>query len=227
MKQQGYLLWLANGTLLLVADDVPAAEQQAALDTLVYAQLLADKAQGSRFTHFSHWHGAYVQAISNSGWVITQRSNEHTRGEYDAPLTPAQPLRSWLEQRNPSAGPALASAMATIATGSAERLRSRTQLAHAQGSYGVFEVGLLQPGQTIDLCSVFVDSSMPVEQVGLGRVIAGDTVREVCVKGFRAALDALAFERNRAELRALVERKQKAFSYLIPLGALSVGEEHE
>ena len=226
MKQQGYLLWLANGTVLLVAEDVPAAQQQAALDTLIYAQLVADKAHGSRFTHFSHWHGAYVQAISNSGWIITQRSNEQTSGDYDTSLTPAQVLRSWLEHRHPSAGPAFASAMATIATGSVERLRSRTQLAHAQGSYGVFEVAVLQPGQIIDLCSVFVDSSATVEQVGLGRMIAGDTLRESCVKGFRATLDEVAFERHRAELHALVERKQEQFSYLIPLGTLNGGGEH-
>ncbi|MGE7992400.1 hypothetical protein ACQKPE_15425 [Pseudomonas sp. NPDC089554] len=48
-------------------------KQQAALDTLIYAQLLENKVRGSRCTHFPGWHGAYVQAIASSGWIITQR----------------------------------------------------------------------------------------------------------------------------------------------------------
>lgn len=227
MKQQDYSLWLVNGTVLLVANDLSAEQRQAALDTLIYAQLLANKEQGSRFADFSKWHGAYVQTISNSGWIITQRSNEHATGKSDGPLSLTQPLQEWLQARTPSAVPALNFALARLVHGSAERLRSLTHQMHAQGSYALLEVGVVQAGPVIDLCSVFIDCSVPVDQVGLGRMMAGDTLREHWMKGLCATLDPASFEKHRAELHELVARKQAEFSYLVPLGDLNSGGAHE
>lgn len=227
MKQQDYSLWLANDAVLLVADDMATEQRQAVFDTLIYAQLLANKEQGSRFTNFSRWHGAYVQAISNSGWIITQRSSDCTTGKGDTPVSPTQRLQAWLEQRTPAAVPALDRALAAVTHGSAERMRLRAQQAHSQGSYVAFEVGVVHEGPVIDLCCVFVDCSVPVEQVGLGRAIAGDTLRELWVKGCCATLAPASFEMHRAKLREVVARKQEEFSYLVRLGELNAGGANE
>lgn len=223
MKQQDYSLWLANGTVLLVANDLPTEQRQAALDTLIYAQLLANKKQGPRLTHFPKWHEAYVQAISMTGWIITQRSNEHATGKNDAPLSLTQPLQEWLHGRNPAAVPALNYALATIAHGSAECLRSLTHQTHAHGSCALLEVGVVQTGPVIDLCCVFVDCSVPLEQVGLGYMMAGDTLREYWMKGFCATLDPASFEKHQARLHETIAEKQAEFRYLVPLDELNTG----
>ena len=94
MDVDGYTLWINGGSLLFVAPQVEGAERQAVLDSHLYAQLLANKRAGSRFTEHKAWYRAYRTALTDRGWLLTQQHQTVETVSALAPIAPVQPLQA-------------------------------------------------------------------------------------------------------------------------------------
>lgn len=229
MKQDAYALWLDGGSLLLVADAVPAEQRQAVLDSLLYAQLVADKQQGSRFTRFKEWYGEYRQMLPRFGWTLTQFFHDNRPARDCTLLVPAQPLQLWLATRQANADTLLAKGLERLqqnAEASAS-LRSFACAAGESGTQVTLEVGLVLPGPMIHVCSVSVGSSLALAHIEfdkpLGEMLSGD----LQVRGFSAFLDMARFATHAVNLRALIEKKQQSRSYQSTFGTMLEGAQHD
>ncbi|MFK0086318.1 hypothetical protein ACIQUS_03380 [Pseudomonas sp. NPDC090755] len=228
MKTDDYWLWMSGGTLLLVAAQVPLAQRQAVLDSLLYAQLVANKAQGSRFAHYSPWYSRYRRGLSERGWIIAQLFHERQGTDAASMLAPIQPLSLWLQTRNETAASLIERGLNTL-VGNDDGLQNLHRYmfeGHESGTRIALEIGLVHPGPVITLCSVGLQTTEPLAQVGIERPLPAWTFQgEVAVNGLSAKLDNELFEPRREELRVLIERKQQEQCYLLELGAIS-GAEH-
>ena len=90
MDVDGYTLWVNGGSLLFAAPQVERSELQAVLDSHLYAQLLANKRAGSRFTEHKAWYSAYRTALTDRGWLLTQQYQTVETVSALAPITPVQ-----------------------------------------------------------------------------------------------------------------------------------------
>lgn len=229
MGTDDYWLWMSGGTLLLVAAQVPLDQRQAVLDSLLYAQLVANKAQGSRFAQYSPWYGRYRRGLSERGWIMTQLFRERRCTDAASVLAPVQPLGLWLQTRHEAAASLIERGLNTLAgnEGALQNLRRYTFEGDESGTRITLEIGLVHPGPVITLCSVGLQTDEPLAQVAIERPLPARSIQgEVAVNGLSAQLDSELFEPRRAELRALIERKQQEQCYLLDLGAVP-GAEHE
>lgn len=221
MKTDDYSVWVAGGTLLLIAPNVPASQRQAVLDSLLYTQLVANKAEGSRFTCYPQWYGRYRRALSERGWILTQLFQDSQTAKDTAMLAPIQPLSLWLATRCEGATSIIDQSLDILVktpTG-ADSFRRFTCEGDVRGARVALEIGLVRPGPVIDLCSVAFQTSQPLEQVTIEHPLSADTLLgELFVKGLSAHLDGELFEPHRVELRKLIERKQQEHCYLLELG---------
>lgn len=216
-----YSVWMDGGTLLLVAAEVPLVQRQAVLDSLLYAQLVANKSAGSRFTHYPQWHKCYRQTLSSRGWVITQLYTENKPSSDYSCLAPIQPLQLWLETRYSDANSIVEQGIKRLAGSqtSLECFRQFTIAGDKKGTCATLEVGLVHPGPVISLCSIALKTSAPMAQVGIDQPLAGDVLLgEVQVKALSAVLDHDQFEPQRAQLRKLIASKEQAQRFIQEVG---------
>ncbi|QBF24973.1 hypothetical protein EXN22_04420 [Pseudomonas tructae] len=224
-----YSVWTAGGTLLLFAPAVPPLQRQAVLDSLLYSQLRANKVVGSRFLLYPSWYGQYRKELSACGWLITQFFHDAESASARSVLAPSQPLRLWLDSQYAGADSIIERGLATLqgVPSSLDAFRRFTFQGHACGTRVALEIGLVQPGPQVHLCSIALQTSAALEQVGIERpLLAGALQGEILVKGLSAQLDEQQFEPRRAQLRVLIERKQQEQLYLSNPGDVQGGD-HE
>lgn len=230
MNTDNYSLWMAGGTLLLIAPQVSLSERQAVFDSLLYAQLVANKAVGSRFTDYTQWYSRYRSELSERDWILTQLfQNTQTPSGRASMLAPVQPLTLWLEGRHAGASRIVEQGLDMLGReqDGLDIFRSFTFDGDASGTRVALEIGLVHQGPTIDMCSIALQTSSQLEQVTIEQPLYANTIQgEVLIKGQSAQLDCALFAPRREELRRLIERKQKERCYLLELGKKQGGN-HE
>lgn len=209
-------LMLIGGTALLYAPGAVDEQRQAAFDSILYAQLVANKNAGSRFDDYDNWYATYRDVYRQLGWI--KLASTHDLKQLGQPVrsTQIQPLEAWLKMRSISHEAVLASVKAGLSR-SVEGFRHLLTFSSrdvAQRSKVVVELGILKPGPALDLCSI----SMQIEQSTLN--VSLDTLlREQALKGeaefngVSLALDNGRFQRQRHELQALMSAKDERGDY--------------
>ncbi|MEE1869437.1 hypothetical protein [Pseudomonas auratipiscis] len=230
MRTDNYSVWMAAGTLLLIAPEVSLSERQAVLDSLLYAQLVANKAVGSRFADYPQWYSRYRHGLSARDWILTQLFQDtHTPSGRASMVAPIQPLALWLEGRHAGASSVVEQGLQALGStqGGLDIFRPFAFEGDASGTRIALEIGLVHKGPIIDMCSIALQTSLLLEQVTIEQPLYANTIQgDVLIKGQSAQLDCALFEPRREELRRLIERKQQERCYLLELGKKQGGN-HE
>ncbi|WP_426810408.1 hypothetical protein ABOC32_06000 [Pseudomonas sp. WOUb67] len=223
-------LMLIGGTALLYSTGAVEAQRQAAFDSILYAQLLANKNAGSRFDDHERWYAAYRDAYRQLGWI--KLASTHDLKQLGQPVrsAPVQPLEAWLRMRSIRHEAVLAAVKTGLSRsveGFGHLLKFSTQ-DQAQGSKLVIELGLLKPGPVLDLCSISMQvdtliSGIPLDTLLRERVLQG----EAEFNGVSLALDNGRFQRQRDELQALMKTKDAQGDYRFDPHAPVTGAHHE
>ncbi|WP_081042096.1 hypothetical protein [Pseudomonas putida] len=229
MDRAAEQLMLIGGTALLYSPGAVEAQRQAAFDSVLYAQLVANKHAGSRVDHYESWYAAYREAYRQLGWI--KLASTHDLKPLGRPVRNAhiQPLEAWLKMRSLRHEAVLA-AIKTGLGQSAEGLRHLLKFcAHdqAQCSTLVIELGVLKPGPALDLCSISLQIDKPLSLVSLETFLGEQVLEgEAEFNGVSLALDEGRFQRQRDELQALMKTKDAQAVYRFdpyaqPTGAAS------
>ncbi|WP_060510548.1 hypothetical protein [Pseudomonas sp. NBRC 111124] len=223
-------LILIGATALLYSPGALEEQRQAAFDSILYAQLVANKNVGSRFAEYERWYAAYLDAYSKLGWI--KLAGTHDVKQLGQPLAHAQtqPLEGWLRMRSICQEGVLAAIRAGLghsAEGLSHLLKFGIQ-AQSQHSTLVLELGLLKPGPTLDLCSVTMQLDKPIS------AISPDVLLDEAVLGGEAEFTAVSlalnnafFQNRRDELQALMHTKNAEGHYRFDPHALPAGAQHE
>ncbi|WP_085676815.1 MULTISPECIES: hypothetical protein [unclassified Pseudomonas] len=210
MTKETYSLWLVGGTALLVADTALPG-QQYVLDSLLFAQLRADKLNGSRFSHYARWYSGYRSVMEARGWVFTRSGSDYQRLAEGAQLTPTLLLKEKLQARHPRLCGYLQAAIAKLSQDQVQQhLRPFTVAENEKACALVLELGVLLPDASMTLCGLAVDSEQ-ADGVDLREsvVVLGDSVTQDV----------------RQHLHALLEKKDKA-RHIRNLGPLIAEADH-
>lgn len=223
-------LMLIGGTALLYSTGAVEAQRLAAFDSILYAQLLANKNAGSRFDDYERWYAAYRDAYRQLGWI--KLASTHDLKQLGQPVrsAPVQPLEAWLRMRSIRHEAVLAvvkTGLSRSVEGFGHLLKFSTQ-DQAQGSKLVIELGLLKPGPVLDLCSISMQvdrliSGIPLDTLLREQVLQG----EAEFNGVSLALDNGRFQRQRDELQALMKTKDAQGDYRFDPHAPVAGAQHE
>jgi hypothetical protein len=229
MDRAAEQLMLIGGTALLYSPGTVEAQRQAAFDSILYAQLVANKHAGSRIDNYERWYAAYREAYRQLGWI--KLASTHDLKQLGRPVRNAhiQPLEAWLKIRSLRHEAVLAGIKSGLAR-SAEGLRHLLKFsAHdqAQSSTLVIELGVLKPGPTLDLCSISMQTDQPLSLVSTETFTSEHVLDgEAEFNGVSLALDEGRFQHQRGELQALMQSKDAQAAYRFdpyaqPTGAAS------
>lgn len=223
MSKDAYSLWLVGGTALLVAE-AALPSRQYALDSLLFAQLRSDKLNGSRFADYARWYSGYREALEARGWVIPGSRSDYQPLQGSVPLT--QRLTDELQARHPGLSPYLQAAIARLSQKEVQQyLRPFTLDEHSQATHVVYELGVMLPGPSLDLCGLALTTATPATQILPGAVLASSPTDKVDLRTTLATLGEQLTEVDRESLHALLERKQYA-ERIRNLGVLSPEGSH-
>ncbi|TLP55400.1 MULTISPECIES: hypothetical protein [Pseudomonas] len=150
MKNDVPSLYLAGGTALLVTP-AAAASQDYVLDSVLYAQLVADKHEGSRFDDYARWYRAYRTALERCGWIVATSTADYQR---EAPPSPVRSIAERLKTLHPQLADALEPVVCRLAT--CDALQHLRPFTHAQvdSTASVHELGIVLAGPTLVLSSL-------------------------------------------------------------------------
>ena len=223
-------LMLIGGTAVLYSPGAVVEQRQAAFDSILYAQLVANKNAGSRFDDDEQWYAAYRDAYRQLGWI--KLASTHDLKVLGQPVRSAQvqPLEAWLKMRSVRPEAVLKAIKAGLGRSEAGfphllKFGSRDQ---AQGSKLVIELGILKPGPVLDLCSIAMQTDKPLSGVPLDRLL-GEQVfdGEAEFNGVSLALDNGRFQRQREALQALMKTKDAQGDYRLDPYAPPAGADHD
>lgn len=223
-------LMLIGGTALLYSSGAIEGQRQAAFDSILYAQLLANKNAGSRFDDYERWYAACRDAYRQLGWI--KLASTHDLKQLGQPVRngPVQPLEAWLRMRSIDHEAVLAAVKAGLnrsVEGFSHLLKFSTQ-DQAQGSKLVIELGMLKPGPVLDLCSVSMHVDTSISSIPLGTLLREQVLQgEAEFNGVSLALDNGRFQRQRDELQALMKTKDAQGDYRFDPYAPVTGVHHE
>jgi hypothetical protein len=213
MSKEAYSLWLVGGTALLVDDDTAQPALQYALDSVLFAQLRADKLNGSRFARYRLWYSDYRKALEERGWIITLSHSDHLRMHDGTTRAPADGLIDYLQSRHPNLTGHLKAAINTLSHDEVQQyVQPFTQATQDKTTHVVQELGVLLPGAVLDLCGVAFKTPLP----------SGDGID---LRASVATLGDFVTEANRKDLHDLLERKQRAV-HIRNLGLLTPENDH-
>ncbi|MGY4525496.1 hypothetical protein [Pseudomonas sp. TE21394] len=205
-------LMLVGGTALLYPADIGAIQRQAAFDSILYAQLVANRNLGPRFDDYQSWYHAYREAYSQLGWI--KLANIHDCKQLGQPSrsTRIQPLEAWLRMRSIRQEAVLAAVKTGLDL-------SNEGFAHllkftAQGADLVLELGLLKPGPALDLCSITLQFDRPIADIPQDMLLREQTFKgQAQFRGVSLVLDDRRFQGRREELQALMKNKDVHADY--------------
>ena len=223
-------LMLIGGTALLYPADTGEMQRQAAFDSILYAQLVANKDAGSRFTNYEGWYAACREAYRQLGWI--KLASTHDLKQLGQPVRNAhiQPLEAWLKMRSIRHEAVLAAVKAGLgrsAEGFQHLLKFSTQ-DQVQGSKLVVELGLLKPGPALDLCSITLHFDKPIANLSQDLLLQEHQLKgEAEFNGVSLVLDNGRFQRQRDELQALMQNKNAQGDYRFDPFAPVRGAHHE
>nr|WP_319527247.1 hypothetical protein [Pseudomonas laurentiana] len=220
MDVDGYTLWINGGSLLFVAPQVKDAERQAVLDSHLYAQLLANKRAGSRFTQHDTWYRTYRTALTDRGWLLTQQYQAVETVSALAPVAPVQPLQTQLVSQCPAFHEVLANAVEALRQAPdlqvLDVLRQQVvqPLEASTVTHIALEVGVVQPGPVVLFNSVVLGTEqVPGEHWLVEPLAARSLIGETRLQGFSAQLESSLYEPYRQKLASLMAEKRQAFPY--------------
>lgn len=209
-------LMLIGGTALIYPVGAGEMERQAAFDSILYAQLVANKNVGSRFEHYENWYAANREAYRQLGWIKLASTYDLKQLGQPARSAQIQPLEAWLKMRSIRHEAVLATVKAGLSR-SAEGLRHVLKYsAQDQGRHSklVFEIGLLKPGPALDLCSITMQIDERISDVPLNVLLSEQVLKgEAEFSGISLVLDNGRFQHQRDELQALMENRNSQGDY--------------
>lgn len=212
MSKEAYSLWLVGGTALLV-DDTAQPALQYALDSVLFAQLRADKLNGSRLARYGLWYSDYRKTLEERGWIITLSHSDHLRMQDGTTRAPSDCLTGYLQARHPKLASHLKAAIKTLSSDEVQQyVRPFTQATQDKTIHVVQELGVLLPGAVLDLCGVAFKTPLA----------SGDGID---LRASGAMLGEFVTEANRQDLHDLLERKQRAI-HIRNLGLLTPESDH-
>ncbi|MDF0733770.1 hypothetical protein P0Y43_24125 [Pseudomonas entomophila] len=219
MSEQAYSLWLVGGTALLV-EQPPSPLQRYVLESVLYAQLRADKQSGPRFTHYDRWYNDYRAALEARGWVVTRSHSDYRPRTDDRPLAIAPYLCERLQTRHPRLAAPLQAAVSRLLQADAQAQLRPSSVA---GTQVVYELGVILPGPSLELYSLAFDGGSASVPIDLGATVAASATRDgIDLRESQATMTELLSEANRQDLHALIERKQLA-GHIKDLGFIEAG----
>nr|WP_225779387.1 hypothetical protein [Pseudomonas sp. Marseille-Q3773] len=208
MSKEDYSLWLVGGTALLVAEAAQGLRQYV-LDSILFAQLRADKVSGSRFTHYGRWYSEYRTALEERGWVILRSSSDHQRMQPGHLLVPAERLTDDLLARYPRLSGHLRAAITLLSQGEPQQhLQPFTLAEHDQTTHCVYELGVVLPDGSLDVCGLAFKSSLPVSQVHPCTRLEPSATEGIDLRISAATLSEHLSGAHFQELHDLLERTQ-------------------
>lgn len=223
-------LILIGGTALLYAPEVNEAQRQAAFDSILYAQLLANKKVGSRFADPEGWHAAYRHVYRELGWLKLASTHDQKFLGKTRQATRTQPLEAWLRMRSIQHEAVLAQVTSSLSRsdpGFRHLLKFAAQ-DDVEHSTVVVEIGLLKAGPTLDLCSIALQTSSRLCGTSLQALLSDHVLHgEAVFNGFSLVLDNARFDRQRAQLQALMADKDQQGAYRFDLREPTTGDDHE
>jgi hypothetical protein len=203
MQDGKYALWLIGACALLIDNRLTLQQRQDVLDSVLYAQLKANKLVPARSLDHQGWFGEHVNSLEKMGWI--RLSRQHGQEPFES--GPLLPMQRWLLAYD-----------ATLAN-EFQALRSALQKVDARRHMAKFvepqlgmvnELGVVSGANVLALCSVAIDKQPPSQPGKLQlRAWVGSVNEEV-------------FEEQRAALRALIETKPTE-TYITYVGKLQVG----
>lgn len=223
-------LMLIGGTALLYSTGATEEQRQAAFDSILYAQLLANKSAGPRFDDYERWYAAYRDAYRQLGWI--KLATTHDLKHLGQPLrtAPVQPLEAWLRMRSIRHEAVLAAVKTGLSRsleGFGHLLKYSTQ-EQTQGAKLVIELGVLKAGPVLDLCSISMQVGKSISNIPLGTWLSEQVLQgEAEFNGVSLALDNIRFQPQRDELQALMKTKDAQGAYRFDPYAPITGAHHE
>jgi hypothetical protein len=212
MSKEAYSLWLVGGTALLVEDTTQPALQYA-FDSVLFAQLRADKLNGSRFARYGLWYSDYRKALEARGWIITLSHSDHLRMRDGGMRAPLDRVTDYLQARHPKLTGHLKAATNFLSQDEVQQYaRPFTQATQDNTTHVVQELGVLLPGAVLDLCGLAFKTPLP----------SGDGID---LRASGAMLGDFVTEAIRKDLHDLLERKQRAV-HIRNLGLLTPENDH-
>lgn len=219
-------LMLIGGTALLYPAGTGEIQRQAAFDSILYAQLVANRNAGSRFENYEAWYDAYREAYRRLGWI--KLASTHDLKQLGQPVRSAQiqPLEAWLKMRSIRHEAVLAAVKSGLGR-SIEGFRHQLKFS-TQGSQLVIELGLLKPGPALDLCSITLHFDKPIASISQEMLLGEHLLKgEAEFNGISLVLDNGRFQHQRDELQALMKTKDAQGEYRFDPYAPSTGADHE
>ncbi|WP_230385037.1 MULTISPECIES: hypothetical protein [Pseudomonas] len=226
MDRTAEQLMLIGGTALLYRVDTGQIQLQAAFDSILYAQLVANRNAGSRFEHYEAWYDAYREAYRQLGWI--KLASTHDLKQLGQPVRSAQiqPLEAWLKMRSIRHEAVLAAVKSGLGR-SIEGFRHQLKFS-TQGAQLVIELGLLKPGPALDLCSITLHFDKPIASISQEMLLGEHLLKgEAEFNGISLVLDNGRFQHQRDELQALMKTKDAQGEYRFDPYAPSTGADHE
>ncbi|CAG8869456.1 hypothetical protein PS627_03529 [Pseudomonas fluorescens] len=213
---------LLAGSVLLSDSSLAQTQYQDVADSLLYAQLRADKVAVSRFDDFSLWYKTYRESLSGLGWMVLAQFNDAKPAADISCLASSQPLLAWLGQRQSEVDDLLVTALDALRDDVAAQrhLCTFTQRADEQGTQVVVELGIVKPGPEVHVCSIALRTRQRLQQWPMESLVQGHELEgEVQVKGLRLLLNDAFYLRHRANLQALMLKKNREGRYSLAIGS--------
>lgn len=214
MNDEKYALWLVGGAALLVDTALALGQRQDLLDSMLYAQLRANKRSEGRSSDHASWWDLHVSSFGDLGWLPLQRYSDQPKAQA-ASASPSQPMRDWLLGHDPSLASELDAAAKALGGSAAQRHLARF-IDDQQGP--VHELGVASRENVLALCSLHRESVSSCEEGTLS------TPRLELRAWVGSPIDEL-FALRRTELRTLIESKSSG-DYITYVGKLSAGGVH-
>lgn len=207
MNDEKYALWLVGRGAWLVENSLDLQHRQDPLDSVLYAQLRADKRSDGRASDHGQWFEVYQRSLTELGWITLQRYRERTAVESDLTAS-LEPMQAWLTTRDPSLSSELDAAVQALASESARRHLGRFEPTQPPQPH---ELGVVSRDNVIAMCSLHYETIAATRRQSLSAWVG-------CV-------DEQAFAIKREALRALIESKysEDHFTYV---GKLASGGVH-
>lgn len=220
MQIQNHALVLVAGTVLLIDPQISPSQRQAAIDSTLYAQLVANKRAGNRFTEPATWDRTYRAVYSELGWLVTSQAHDEQSVPGVAGLAISPALQAWFGQAGIDGAQVLRSVFESLREhpDGLRQLQGFIRSDTADGHLAKLEIGLMDADMRLHLCSLSWQSTAAVEaaeQPSLSEIAT--LPAEVQLRCLSLLCDAQSFETKRSQLRMLMDKKQHENAYVLEL----------